>query len=273
VSYHPALGEPGDYFYHYTTREAAFEHILPDRTLLLSPAHRMRDPLESNPAFLPAEYGMTDDPQADYERQAVAMEAGMKLQQLRQCSKVLSMTIDADDYDSDAEVFGRGYARARMWEQYAENHQGVCLMFRREAFHARAIAQLASRSPNSWAGPVGYTQRGILENPAATLMPSPATAGPDEIVAEHVRVQLPWLFFTKLLDWQSEHEYRFVESSTDDGCTFVNVGDTLAGVILGWKFPEWQAHGAREVCESVDAMLWLMQWDRARPSPVQIGPP
>lgn len=84
----------------------------------------MRDPLESNPAFLPAEYGMTDDPQADYERQAVAMEAGMKLQQLRQCSKVLRMTIDADDYDSDAEVFGRGYARARMWEQYAENHPG-----------------------------------------------------------------------------------------------------------------------------------------------------
>ena len=53
MSYHPALGKPGDYLYHYTTREAAFEHILPDRTLLLSPAHRMRDPLESNPAFLP----------------------------------------------------------------------------------------------------------------------------------------------------------------------------------------------------------------------------
>ncbi len=89
-------------------------------------------------------------------------------------------------------------------------------------------------------------------------MPSPASATADEIVAEHVRTQLPWLFFTKLLDWQSEHEYRFVESSMDDGYTFVGIGDTLAGVILGSKFPEWQAHGARELCESVDAMLWLM---------------
>lgn len=149
MSYHPALGQPGDYIYHYTTREAAFEHILPDRTLLLSPAHRMRDALESNPAFLSSEYGMTDDPCADRERQAVALEAGVNLQRLRQCSKVLSMTIDADDYHGDAEVFGCGYARARIWEQYAENHQGVCLMFRRDAFQARAIAQLTKRSQNS----------------------------------------------------------------------------------------------------------------------------
>jgi Protein of unknown function (DUF2971) len=144
-----------------------------------------------------------------------------------------------------------------MWEQYAENHQGVCLMFQRNVFHARVIAQLTRRSPDSRADQVAYTQRGILENPAATLMASSATADADKIVAEHVRVQLRWLFFTKLREWQSEHEYRFVESPTDDGCTFVDVGDTLTGVILGWKFPEWQARGAREICESVDAMLWL----------------
>ena len=117
-----------------------------------------------------------------------------------------------------------------------------------------------------------YTQRGILENPAATLMPNPAAASADEIVAEHVRLQLSWLFFAKLLDWQSEHEYRFVEPSIEDGYTFVDVSDTVAGVLLGWKFPEWQAHGAREICESVGASLWLMQWDRARPLPVQIAP-
>ena len=154
MGYHPALGVPGDFFYHYTTREAAFEHILPDRTMRLSPAHVVRDPLESNPAFLAASYGITDNPEADHERQAVAMDAGMKLQRLRRSSKVLSMTIDADEYTGDAEVFGRGYARARMWEQYAENHEGVCLMLRREAFNERALTQLKARSPDAWAGAV-----------------------------------------------------------------------------------------------------------------------
>ena len=269
-TYPHALGGPGDFFFHYTTREAAFEYILPDRQLRLSPAHLVNDPLESNPAFLGAAVGQTDSPEVDYENQVAAMEAGMRLQQLRRHSKVLSLTIDAPAEDGNAEVFGRGYARARMWQQYAENHHGVCLMFRREPLQTNALSEIQGRTPRAWVGAVSYTQRGILDNPAATLMPNPATTDAD-VVEQHVREHLHWLFFTKLLDWETEHEFRFVESSTDDGYTFVDIGDTLAAVILGWKFPEWQAHGAVEMCQSVGATTWLMQWDRARPMPVQLG--
>jgi hypothetical protein len=268
-TYRQALGVPGDFFFHYTTREAAFEYILPDRQLRLSPAHLVQDPLESNPAFLGADFGVSDNPEVDYENQVAALEAGMRLQQLRRHSKVLSLTIDAPPRDGDVEVFGRGYARARMWQQYAENHQGVCLMLRRERFATKALAEIQARTVGVWAGAVSYAQRGILENSAATIMPNPATTDID-IVEQHVRDHLKWLFFTKLLDWETEHEYRFIELSMEDGCTFVDIGDTLAGVILGWKFPEWQAHGAVEMCRSVGATTWLMQWDRARPMPVQI---
>jgi hypothetical protein len=39
VSYDSTLGDPVAFFYHYTTREAAFTHILPERRRLrLSPA-------------------------------------------------------------------------------------------------------------------------------------------------------------------------------------------------------------------------------------------
>jgi hypothetical protein len=269
-TYPPALGVPGDFYFHYTTREAAFEYILPDRQLRLSPAHLVQDPLESNPAFLGAEFGLSDNPEVDYENQVSAMEAGMRLQQLRRHSKVLSLTIDVPDHDGNAEVFGRGYARARMWQQYAENHQGVCLMFRRELLHAKALDEIQGRTAGAWADGVIYTERGILDNPAATLMPNPATTDAD-VVEQHIRNHLKSIFFTKLLDWETEHEYRFVEPSMDDGYTFVDIGDTLACVILGWKFPEWQAHGAFEMCQSVGATTWLMQWDRARPMPVQIG--
>ena len=127
-TYPRGLGVPGEFFFHYTTREAAFDSILPDGQLRLSPAHLVNDPLESNPAFLGAEFGLSDNPEVDYENQVAAMEAGTRLQQLRRHSKVLSLTIDAAGHEGDAEVFGRGYARARMWQQYAENHQGVCLM-------------------------------------------------------------------------------------------------------------------------------------------------
>jgi hypothetical protein len=74
-------------------------------------------------------------------------------------------------------------------------------------------------------GAVSYTQRGILDNPAATLMPNPATPDTD-VVEQHVREHLRWIFFTKLLDGETEHEYRLVESSMDDGYKFVDIGDT-----------------------------------------------
>jgi hypothetical protein len=44
--------EAGSYFFHYTTREAAFEYILPERQLRLSPYARMRDPLKAQAPWL-----------------------------------------------------------------------------------------------------------------------------------------------------------------------------------------------------------------------------
>jgi hypothetical protein len=274
VSYDTALGYPGEFFYHYTTREAAFEHILPERKLRLSPARCVRDPLESNPALITAAYGELGDPVVEYEQQAVAFEAGIKLLQRRRCSKVLSMTIDASAYEGDAEIFGRGYARARMWEQYAEAHRGVCLMFRREDFERRALAELRARSPNSWASAVNYTQRGILENPAATLMANNNPGTPAaRMVDKHVQQQYDWIFFTKLLDWESEHEYRFIESSMDDGYSHVEIGDTLSKIIVGHGFPDWQMPGFYGWCDRIGAQPWRMSWDRSRPSPQRASPP
>ena len=275
--YDRALGYPGDFFYHYTTRETAFEHILPTRWLRLSPAFRMRDPLEGHAALIGGAWYVPDDPDA---QRAIArgermVQASVGLRQLRRCSKVLSLTIDGRDYVGNAEIFGRGYARARMWEQYAENHQGVCLMLRRRDFEAIALRQLKSRSRDAWADEVRYTQRGILDELAATVM-APSNPGADltaeELTQEHVDKHVKSIFFTKLMDWQSEHEYRFVESSTDEEYTSVDIGETLAGVILGHKFPDRQTPDVLALCDRVAAQVWRMSWDWSRPSPQLISP-
>lgn len=47
----------------------------------------------------------------------------------------------------------RGFARARMWAQYADNHTGVCMVLRRNAFEdavmaaARATAAIVVKGP------------------------------------------------------------------------------------------------------------------------------
>jgi hypothetical protein len=174
----------------------------------------------------------SDDEAADRLRQATSFEAMSRLQHLRRCSKVLSLTIDAPNYEGDAEIFGRGYSRARMWERYAERHHGVCLMFHRDHLTTAIVAELQGRSPDAWEVPVTYTQRGIVGDAAATMLPEPNKT-PGEVMQAHVHQHLRAIFFTKLTDWESEHEYRFVESSLDEEYTYVEIGQTLAGVILG----------------------------------------
>jgi hypothetical protein len=46
------LTQTGRYFYHYTTWQTAFERIIPNGTLQLSPYSTMRDPLESHELML-----------------------------------------------------------------------------------------------------------------------------------------------------------------------------------------------------------------------------
>ena len=48
-----AAADYGDYFFHYTTRDAAFGHILPTRKLRMSPYSAMRDPLEKQEVAVP----------------------------------------------------------------------------------------------------------------------------------------------------------------------------------------------------------------------------
>ena len=57
----------------------------------------------------------------------------------------------------------------------------------------------------------------------------------------------------------------------DDEFTFVDIGETLAGVIVGTNFPDWQMPGLFAMCDRVGAQPWRMSWDRSRPSPHQIS--
>src|SRR5207342_1639539 len=120
-----------NYFFHYTTREAAFEHILPAQKLKFSSYAGMRDPLEARWNFSAGGWGeFTDEQQRDQAAGYFAFSGFA--QEVREQSFLLSLTIDAPPESEESEPFCRGWARARMWEHYAEKHAGVCLVFERE---------------------------------------------------------------------------------------------------------------------------------------------
>ena len=242
--------DPVDTLCHYTRADAALDHIIPSGRLRMSPYARMRDPLENRElrfagASLALEGRSEDDALA--EIMDLMEDVERRIRQIRDRMLLLSFTIDATvGYLAKDEPFMRSWARARMWEQYADAHRGVCIAFDRVRTLGHLHAELqALGSPTQ--GDVVYSARGFRGTDAAN--PPLATFRDDESslpawVIDHERD----LYFTKTLDWQTEHEYRltvFTDATSDDGYLYVPFGGSASvrAVILGEHFPqpEWLA--------------------------------
>jgi hypothetical protein len=72
-------------------------------------------------------------------------------------------------------------------------------------------------------------------------------------------------------DWATEFEYRAVLLAPEDEYAFVSYRDTLAAVVLGDHFPDWQVSGAREVCDEAGAALCRVRWLQGRPRCVRLS--
>lgn len=247
--------------YHYTTAESAFEHILPSGRLRMSSYGRMRDPLENRElSFASASETTPTDAEVQF-----LSHAAWHIDRVRRRMLLLSFTIDAKrGYRKRDEPFMRGWARARMWEQYAANHTGVCLIFCRDSV-VQAITTSLNAAGLVLEGNVEYLPRGFADTDASKLDLSAFNPNDLPRLAAFVREQHRALFFTKTLDWEGEHEYRIVHSPGDEPTepyVFVPLGDPLpiGGVILGERFPEWQLIAAQAACERASAPLYRLTW-------------
>lgn len=158
------LLEPGRFFYHYTTWHAASEHILPTGRLRLSPYELMNDPLEAQPPSIGA--GVTL-PSGDDELLSLAglkhVEVQEAVARIRRHSKLLSLAVDspwATEIKGSDRRFGMGWARAPMWQHYADNHRGVCLIFDRRLLTDMIALQAVGRG-SILPGPVVYSKTGL----------------------------------------------------------------------------------------------------------------
>lgn len=266
------LYEPADLLCHYTTASAAFEHILPSGQLLMNPYSRMRDPLENRDPHFSGAAGWGDNADAQF-REFFALQAAVR--RSRDGHHLLSLT--QGDLDAAREplarMFACPWARARMWEQYSENHAGVCLVFDRDALTATLQEQFGTEG-GCWEGPVTYTPEGFSNSSAGqVLFGQFDLANLDADVRRYVAEHHQDFFFLKTTDWATEFEYRFVarpsQATDDEACSvrFVSYGSALRWVVVGERFPVWQRLGARRVADAAGAEFRRMMWDLNRPFP------
>lgn len=261
--------EPGSCFFHYTTREAAFGGIMAEGRLRLSTYGRMRDPLENQRwRFTFAGNGPRPEDDAvlleqldEYKVFEEKLNAGV-----RDLSHLLSLTVDVEpDPEGEQEPFCRGWARARMWEQYAEQHRGICLAFDKERLEENLMASVPGLVVYS--RKVIYNGRGLLK----PIIDRQAIDRPG-FAADYINQNNGSLFFTKARDWETEHEYRFVVLARDEAPISVAYGDSLVAVIAGDQMPRWEIPALLAKCQEAGVAARQMKWANWKPGVVPIAP-
>ena len=263
--------ERDKYFFHYTTREAAFAHILPEQSLKFSRYLDMRDPLENKYwRFLAGGWGHATE--AESQQQVAGYLAfDDTAKHIRERSFLLSLTVDSPPEFGEAEPFCSGWARARMWEQYAENHFGICLVFDREQLVESVVSSLRAQG---FAAPyhrkVIYDGSGMMKPPLefADLV---GEVTPQQVSA-YIERNHEVLFFHKALDWATEHEYRFSTTSSDQEGLFVDYGQSLEAVIVGESFPAWERPAAIAACHCAAATPERLDWTMGAPVLADLKP-
>jgi hypothetical protein len=274
------LREPARFLCHYTRAETAFANIVPTGKLMMNPYSQMRDPFENKEPGLRSLTGFSASDEGHMDMFTTLQD---KIARARDGWVLLSLTRFDDTGEADEPESNRlhraPWARPRLWEQYADNHAGVCLVFDREKMTNHVSQSLVPGVSEQRA--VQYTLGGFATSQAPHLVD---TDFRDEHLTLEVLIQMyvqkhsGEFFFLKTADWSSEWEYRFIFRKTTEHREartepfFASYGDTLRAIVVGERFPTWQLPAARKIADEANAELRQMSWVQGWPLPAIIDP-
>ncbi len=165
----------------------------------------------------------------------------------------------------------RGFERPRMWAQYADRFAGICLCFDRETL---------VRQTRLHFGDAAYLDaRGVryalfnADRPSIRITDHPDFRALDEKSARqrilnHVWEMRDFVYFEKLGDWSGEAEFRIAVVGDSEGPEFVDIGDSLAGVLVGELASQSVVDATIDHGNKRGIGVYLQSWDTGRPRDV-----
>lgn len=252
--------DPYKYVYHYTKWERLLNIM--NSGFRLSALAYMNDPRESKDWIL---HSASYEPGTAVDRDALDEAAADYKRKLRVGAFCLDQPSTADNAPSL-----RGYARPRMWAQYAENHRGVCIVLDRESLN-QAIRGRYPDHDGSWIrnGRVKYV---TPYNDPASIAIEYREGEVQSCVNEYFARYGDSLFFAKHVDWRDENEYRWLYFDADGSGTgndgnkdpFIDIKDSVIGLVLGEDYEDSHLPIARMFTEHYELNGNVVQclWNR-----------
>ena len=240
--------------FHYTAYSSALNILLSQR-LRLGSLENMNDPLEFEDHHGQPVMYQGERFEKEYEETALDYEGAVSEKE----RSVRFASFSMDRYPC-CNNFSKGWARSRMWAQYADNHKGVCLVFNKanliKAFES-SFKNVASRTN---CREINYTN--ILQ-PLGDALSRPCKS----LLAED---KIEFLF-QKCEDFRDEQEFRLLLISTDlkDSKEVVSfsIADSICGVITGARFPMENKPALKKAVESCNPAIKIfpMSWHYGMP--------
>ncbi len=266
--------QSGVYFHHYTKRKYAFEKILPTRKIKFSSYMNMKDPIENKFWHIGGAFSVKDIDDSKLKQETLdSFDSGLR--KVWEAAKLLALTVDTKKgYEgTTSDRFGRGWSRARMWEQYAEGHSGVCLFFDREKLSINIKKTLEGMGHEVlYEDDMKYRPMGNVKEFLGLLVDEMVGRVSSNDIALFIENNSQKLFFTKALDWETEWEYRFVTTAFGaDKDIYVDYGDALEAVMIGEECPDWQKPSVIDACKEAGVEALRISWSQGEPIPMTLS--
>lgn len=229
-----------EYVYKYCGWEVARDYVLSgQKTIRLSDIGTMNDPLEFSRLNIGLYGGVRDDsfPLRYWNAIHRATKDGVRF---FCCTQDVQTDFNhLNGFLTKRSV--RGFDHPAMWNHYAKQHEGVCLIFKRSELDAAIKAELEQHG-EILSGAVSYHSSESAFGLYKSLFPilSGMETWTEDELFDHAKrrsVEVKdQVYFSKNAEWCNETEFRWVFIGLGDGPIDVPIGGSLAGVIAGCDF-------------------------------------
>jgi hypothetical protein len=244
--------ESDDILYHYTKTTTALEYILHNKRLRLSDREDSRDPIESithRTTIIKDNDGLGSSRLEHYVKFIRDITERMKqLKQVCFCRNNTSVRLK-NMKDKPHEFYG--CMKPRMWEQYADNYNGVCLVFSK----AELLKQLNENYKYHAIKYVTYSDLNKKEN---KIVSSELSESNYETCLGQIMKKIDKFIFHKHKDYKGENEYRICSYS--DKILEINIESAIKGIIVSGKNSQYFKEQLCVYGNDLDIDVLLVDW-------------
>lgn len=257
------------FVYHYTKARTALDHILKNRTLRFGNYNNTNDPKE----IKSWEFDLGTNEERDLGKYNMSELSRWLSLELKHKTKLACFSMDSGPLTGNHmnDIFKRGFCKPRMWAQYAENHSGVCLVFHHEKL-SELIKSTFETNYLVLSGPVKYIDRSVIRNlnnpddqQYTINIDYLEAVGREAYVGAHLSTHYQRLFFEKMTDWRDESEWCYVVFTNTEDEHYLDIKDSLAGIIFGQNTQEKIIKSIVELTDSWGLRYMGLKWKNCSP--------